>query len=67
MKGYTAKCDMLCTPIEQPCFCVNGGYFDAVNGSCVCLQDYTGAHCENYNATGDYWSALCKCLHLLHP
>lgn len=37
--------------VEQPCFCVNGGYFDAVNGSCVCLQDYTGAHCENYNAT----------------
>ena len=43
----------LCSSAEQPCFCLNGGYFDAYSGSCVCSQDYTGAHCEYYNGTGD--------------
>ena len=50
----TAQYGMLCTPVDQPCFCLNGGQFDDVIGSCVCLQGYTGAHCGKYNGTGDY-------------
>lgn len=48
---YISAYNMTITSIlcRTACFCLNGGFGcdnETVNGTCTCLENYTGEHCE---------------------